>query len=204
VIFCKRCGTYSTKGTFVCPRCQSDLAAFGHESLSGVAISPRVSEPASTEPEIFAVDAPVYSQYGGFLRRLLAMIIDGLILTAGNTVVLLLAFLVFLGTAFPNLTQLKAAFGFLSIATLILAFAPIVYEIVLLAKRGATLGKGCLKLSVVRTNGEPVSAGRAAVRTAIKMFLSGFFLIGYLMALFTSKSQALHDLIADTVVVRVD
>jgi len=43
--------------------------------------------------------------------------------------------------------------------------------------------------------------GRSVLRYLIKMFLSSILLIGYLMALFTAKKQALHDLIADTIVV---
>jgi hypothetical protein len=42
--------------------------------------------------------------------------------------------------------------------------------------------------------------GRATIRLAVKAFLSGWFLIGYIMAFFTQRKQALHDLIAGTLV----
>jgi uncharacterized RDD family membrane protein YckC len=71
----------------------------------------------------------------------------------------------------------------------------------MIANRGPTYGKAFRKLVVVRTNGEPVSGGRSFLRAVTKAFLSGILLIGFLMPLFTQKKQALHDLIADTIVV---
>jgi uncharacterized RDD family membrane protein YckC len=76
------------------------------------------------------------------------------------------------------------------------------YEPVMIAKQGTTYGKAFRNLKVVRTNGEAVSGGRSVMRFLIKSFVSPILLIGYLMAAFTAKGQALHDLLADTIVVR--
>ena len=55
-------------------------------------------------------------------------------------------------------------------------------------------------IKVADVNGARISLGRATLRLAIKAFLSGWFLIGYIMAFFTQRKQALHDLIAGTLV----
>lgn len=64
----------------------------------------------------------------------------------------------------------------------------------------ATPGKKLLKINVVDLNGSRISFKRATGRYFAK-FLSVMILgIGYLMAAFTRRKQALHDIIADTLV----
>jgi uncharacterized RDD family membrane protein YckC len=55
---------------------------------------------------------------------------------------------------------------------------------------------------VVGIDGEPVSFGRASGRFFAKI-LSSILLIGYIMAAFTKKKQALHDIIAGCLVIRL-
>lgn len=65
----------------------------------------------------------------------------------------------------------------------------------------ATPGKMAVGIKVMRSNGEPISFLRALGRffaTALSTLTLGF---GYVMAAFTVRKQALHDLICDTVVV---
>jgi uncharacterized RDD family membrane protein YckC len=205
MIFCKRCGTYSAKGTTVCPRCQADLAAFGHESMSGAVSGPRPAAPNPSSPAALPVSA-VSGNYAGIGNRLFAVIIDGLLMSVATMVPLFLVFFVLLGSA-PNrqsIAKLGSYLMLIAVVFIAVMLLPFVYEIVMIAKRGATYGKSFRKVVVVRTNGEPVSMGRSILRIIIKSFLSGILLIGYLMALFTEKKQALHDLIADTVVLQRD
>jgi uncharacterized RDD family membrane protein YckC len=64
----------------------------------------------------------------------------------------------------------------------------------------ATVGKRALGLKVTDRRGERIGFGRAAVRFVAK-FLSALTLcLGYLVMLFTERRQALHDLIAGTLV----
>jgi uncharacterized RDD family membrane protein YckC len=66
----------------------------------------------------------------------------------------------------------------------------------------ATLGKLALGLKVTDLHGAPISFGRATGRYFGK-FISAFILcIGFMMAGWTAKKQALHDLMAGTLVVR--
>jgi len=65
----------------------------------------------------------------------------------------------------------------------------------------ATPGKRILGLYVTDLNGQRISVGRALLRNIARQ-ISGFLFIGYVMAGFTEKKQALHDLIAGCLVVR--
>ena len=197
MIFCTRCGTYSAKGAQECPKCHAGLTAVGHDSFSGAAVK-TYSPPKGGAAH--GIDASLdLTNYGGFLNRWLASIVDAIIIV--------LAF-VALGVVFifvlPMLGQdLGAAAAIVTLVLYVLAFvAAMVYEPVMIAKRGATYGKAFRKLKVVRANGEAVSAGRAVARTLVKSFVSPILLIGFLMALFSAKKQALHDLLADTIVVK--
>jgi len=65
----------------------------------------------------------------------------------------------------------------------------------------ATLGKRAMGLKVVDAHGGRISFGRATGRY-FSQFLSAFtFCVGYMMAGWTGRKQALHDLIASTFVV---
>lgn len=64
----------------------------------------------------------------------------------------------------------------------------------------ATPGKRLLGLKVVRTDGTPLSLGRALARGCAADLAGLFWGLPYLMYVFTPRRQALHDYIADTVV----
>ena len=65
----------------------------------------------------------------------------------------------------------------------------------------ATPGKKLLGLAVCDLKGQRVTFGRASARYFGKL-LSQFFMIGYLMAGFTRRKQALHDLLAGCLVLK--
>ena len=64
----------------------------------------------------------------------------------------------------------------------------------------ATPGKRIFGMRVADLDGDPIGFGAATGRFLGKAVSSLIFGIGYLMAAFTSKKQALHDMIAGTVV----
>jgi len=66
----------------------------------------------------------------------------------------------------------------------------------------ATIGKKLLGLEVVDLEGQRISFARASGRFFAKILSSMTFLVGFLMAGFTQKKQALHDLVARCLVVR--
>src|SRR5215469_5227129 len=71
------------------------------------------------------------------------------------------------------------------------------------SQRGATVGKMVCGLRVVDRQGQRISFGRASGRFFAKFISAAILLIGYLMAAFTERKRALHDIIAGTLVVKV-
>jgi uncharacterized RDD family membrane protein YckC len=66
----------------------------------------------------------------------------------------------------------------------------------------ATVGKRVLGLKVINLEGNRIGFGQASGRFFGKI-LSGMILcVGYMMAGFTERKQALHDMVAGTLVVR--
>jgi uncharacterized RDD family membrane protein YckC len=64
----------------------------------------------------------------------------------------------------------------------------------------ASLGKKALGLVVTDEHGERISFGRATGRYFGKILSSLILLIGYMMAGWTERKQALHDMLASTLV----
>jgi uncharacterized RDD family membrane protein YckC len=66
---------------------------------------------------------------------------------------------------------------------------------------GATVGKRLMGLRVTDEAGGRISLARANARYWSKILSAVLLSIGFLMAAFTARKQALHDLIAHTLVV---
>lgn len=66
----------------------------------------------------------------------------------------------------------------------------------------ATPGKRLLRIYVTDLHGRRVSFARALLRTLAKQISAPFFL-GYFPAAFTARKQALHDLLASCLVLRM-
>ncbi|MDX6593454.1 MAG: hypothetical protein QOJ13_2650 [Gaiellales bacterium] len=65
----------------------------------------------------------------------------------------------------------------------------------------ATLGRRALGIKVTDVEGNRITFARATGRYFAKILSALTLLIGYIMAAFTARKQALHDLIAGTLVV---
>jgi hypothetical protein len=79
------------------------------------------------------------------------------------------------------------------------------YFIVMTKKYGATLGKKAFGLEVRSDKSESLSWGQVILRETIGKIVSYIIIyIGFIMAGFTGRKQALHDKIAGTVVVYKD
>ena len=64
-----------------------------------------------------------------------------------------------------------------------------------------TLGKMAMGIKVTDTMGYPITFGRATGRYFGKLLSGAILMIGYIMAAFTERKQALHDIMAGTLVV---
>ena len=70
------------------------------------------------------------------------------------------------------------------------------------SSKQATVGKMVLGLKVTDEHGNRISFARASARFFSKILSRMTLFIGYIMAGFTARKQALHDIIAGTLVVR--
>ena len=149
-------------------------------------------------------------RYAGFWRRFVAHLIDQIVFGMVAVVVLLPALALFgIGIGAGVMEEESSAIG-LIIAALVAYVAAIMLIVVLQwlyyalmesSNKQATLGKLALGIIVTDLDGNRISFGRATGRYFGKI-LSGLILsIGYIMAAFTEKKQALHDMIASCVVV---
>lgn len=150
-------------------------------------------------------------RYAGFWIRTLAILIDTLILTAVTWII----------TSFfvPFILMVFAAGKMegLSLEEILLAGATGAYCIYIFltevlywlyfsilesSKWQASVGKKLLKLKVTDEEGKRITFLRATGRYFAKILSGLIFGIGFMMAGWSKKKQALHDRIADTVVIR--
>jgi uncharacterized RDD family membrane protein YckC len=128
-------------------------------------------------------------QYGGVWIRLLALVVDIAILIVATLVIMI-------GSSFLGPIGLK-------IGGLVVTLLPVLYWPVMQASaRQATYGKAMLGLKVADANGARISWLRSFWRELAKLFSMIPLLIGFLIAAFTARRQALHDLLASTLVLR--
>ncbi len=66
----------------------------------------------------------------------------------------------------------------------------------------ATPGKALMGLRVITLQGERLTFKQAFIRYLSTLLSSALLMMGYIMAAFTLRHQALHDMIADTLVIR--
>ena len=164
--------------------------------------------------------------YAGFWKRLLAYILDQIILNLIIFILFFPFFIIFAAGAIPNdflqnfddynytlassqsvENELAIAAGFMFLLFIgMLVFLGIIikwlyYAIMESSKRQATLGKMIVGIIVTDLFGRRITFAKASGRFFGK-FISQFILyIGYLIAAFSERKQALHDMIADCLVV---
>jgi uncharacterized RDD family membrane protein YckC len=195
VIYCSRCGRASTPDAQFCPQCGSDL---------------RLAQPAAAPAPIAPAGAPAYypsaytpaKRYGGFSIRFIAIVIDFVVV---NAIVFPVLIILAMGLGIagsitrmpdPGIAMVRATsfFGFTTVVNWL-------YEALMWSsRRQATLGKMALGLRVTDLYGRRISFARASGRHFAKIISGMILLIGYIMAAFTHRHQALHDMIAGTLV----
>jgi len=115
-------------------------------------------------------------EYAGFLIRLIAAIIDGIIV--------------------------GIPLSFVTRAGLIRYLIPTAYAVFMLGKYGATVGKMVMKIKVVKEDGSSLSYSDALIREIASYLSAVVLLLGFLWVLWDAKKQSWHDKIAKTIVVK--
>jgi uncharacterized RDD family membrane protein YckC len=153
-------------------------------------------------PQQFA-PPQVRPTYAGFWLRAIAYLLDSVIVSVALALagsVKPTAFIVFPDAnaasrfALPQLTPLAIA--------LVIPIVWLYYAVFEASPWQATPGKRALRLYVTDINGRPLTFARATIRHFAKIISSLTFLVGYIVAGFTEKKQALHDIIARCLVLR--
>jgi uncharacterized RDD family membrane protein YckC len=144
-------------------------------------------------------------QFAGFWIRVLAALIDSIILGVVQSIIQFAALRPMLGLTDVNSTDpaaLFAAAGAVGVLGLVGMAMAATYEGVFVSQMGATPGKMALGMKVVRPDGSRVDLGRAIGRYFAKLLSMIILCIGYIMIAFDSEKRGLHDMICDTRVVR--
>ncbi len=158
------------------------------------------------------VDAGSTPLYAGFWIRVLARLIDGVLLWVGAQILAGLLVAVLIPDALgalslepgveptaEQLTTLLAVLGVVMVSSLVTG---LIYDLIFLRVWSATPGKLLLGLRVRAADGSPLSIGRIIGRH-FAVSLSGFtFGVGYLMVAFDAEKRGLHDHLCATRVVR--
>jgi uncharacterized RDD family membrane protein YckC len=214
-MYCSKCGTQLIEGTAFCSGCGQPVSgppvAPSAYSAPAMATAPAGGIPAYASAPAMAVPFP--SPYAGFWLRVVAHIVDSLI------VVVVFGILFLLGLAFVGIGSLREMFRgmehsdaappvalilmFIFIGIVSLFAGWIYYAYMESSPNQGTLGKMALGLYVTDLQGRRVTFGRASGRYFARIITGLIPLgIGFMMAGFTERKQALHDMIAGGLVLR--
>jgi uncharacterized RDD family membrane protein YckC len=173
---CPNCGQEQPDEAVVCSNCGTVLKANP--------IPTPAPEPVQMPVEVIQPSAPAAApvQYAGFWLRFLAIILDGLILGIAGWILAILFN--------PQTSLFSSLIGWLYFA------------LMESSESQATLGKRAVSIKVTDMNGNRISFGRATGRYFAKIISGLHLFIGFMMAGWTSKKQALHDMIAETLVIK--
>jgi len=117
----------------------------------------------------------IYSNLG---RRFIALILDSVILGVMGLIA---------GHLIPVLGSLLVWFF----------YAPVLESSAL----QATIGKQLMGIQVTDLSGNRISFQASLIRNVMKLVSSALMCLGYVVAFFSGRKQALHDIVAETVVV---
>jgi uncharacterized RDD family membrane protein YckC len=187
-VICPQCGADITGGAETCPRC-------------GEPSPDPSSGPATPTPRPVAIRRVIYA---GFWRRAAAYVFDVLLLSLLLDPLILEPLIARNGIAPQELYSFSSGHARQIFAIqMLIGFVAWVYWAVLESSPWrATLGKKLFGIEVTDLNGRRVSFARATGRHFAKNISLLMLGIGFLMAGFTEKKQAFHDILASCLVVR--
>lgn len=137
---------------------------------------------------------PGYVEYAGFWLRFCAFVLDQVLLFVVN-------FFIGFVIGFALASASKGA-GVILIQVIGIVVSWLYYASMESSTKQATLGKMALGIVVTDLNGERIGFGKATGRYFGKIVSGLILCIGYIMAGFTERKQALHDMMAGTLVIK--
>jgi uncharacterized RDD family membrane protein YckC len=220
-MYCSKCGAQLPEGSAFCTTCGNPTGGSPAVAIPvpvepvGGAL-PAYSSPSSVSPYGSVAAAPYsvpLSPYAGFWLRFLAHIIDDVLIgfVFGIFILLWVAVVgidylraMFEGFKGENPEFPVALLGAIVLVSLVASLSTwLYYALTESSQYQGTLGKMTLGLTVTDLQGRRITFGRATGRFFAKI-ITGLvpFGVGYMMAGFTDKKQALHDMIANCLVLR--
>jgi uncharacterized RDD family membrane protein YckC len=148
---------------------------------------PPAVSPAPAEPE-------TKQKYARFSQRLVAALVDALVFAVPLVVLSLITE--------SSSDKAGSIPGVSRISIAVVVPAAWLYSALMESSaRQATLGKGVLGIIVTDLDGKRISFGKATARYLGKLVSAVLLFIGFIVAAFTTRKQALHDMIVGTLVV---
>lgn len=152
-------------------------------------------------------------RYAGFWLRLAAFIIDSFVLQLAGGIFALPIIITMVGGIIAAAQQPDSATKVMAIISVVagsilllvliaLTIGWLYYAIMESSTPQGTLGKMAVGIKVTDMEGKPISFARATGRYFGKIISKMILYVGFIMAGFTDKKQALHDIMADCLVVR--
>jgi uncharacterized RDD family membrane protein YckC len=136
--------------------------------------------------------APQY--FAGFDLRMLAVCIDWFIII-GVTSILELIFALLFDDKMTTIIILGSGL-------LVMPILKFIYQVVLENKQQATIGKKLMNIRVTNMNGLKPKFSEILIRNLAKILSTATFFFGYFYLFLNKKQQTLHDLMADTMVIK--
>jgi uncharacterized RDD family membrane protein YckC/Tfp pilus assembly major pilin PilA len=172
-MFCAKCGNSVLEGSRFCVNCGTAVGASPG--------NPPVSVPMANEG----------ARYAGFWRRVAASMIDTVVLVG-----VLMAAVLALSAAGVAEDTVATVYVLLSWVG-----GWLYYALMHSSSQQATIGKRAIGIKVTTLDGDRIGFGRATGRHFATLLSSLTIGIGFMMAGFTQRRQALHDIVAGTLVV---
>ena len=214
-MYCSKCGAAMADGAAFCSNCGQGfpVAVATRAPILSASVAAPMEVGAAAIPAFAGYAAVPRVEYAGFWLRFLAFLIDNVVMGIAFVLILIpLIFLTglggFIGTIHPdedfNDVGIFMLIGLIFLAaTVSLVFAWLYHALMESSEWQATVGKKVLGLVVTDMAGQRVSFWRATARHFAKIITNMVpAFIGYIMAGFTEKKQALHDMLAGCLVLR--
>ncbi len=214
-MYCSKCGAAMADGAAFCSNCGQGfpVAVAARAPILSASVAAPMEGGAAAIPAYAGYAAVPRVEYAGFWLRFLAFLIDNVVMGIAFVLILIpLIFLTglggFIGTIHPdedfNDVGIFMLIGLIFLAaTVSLVFTWLYHALMESSEWQATVGKKVLGLVVTDLAGQRVSFWRATARHFAKIITNMVpAFIGYIMAGFTEKKQALHDMLAGCLVLR--
>jgi uncharacterized RDD family membrane protein YckC len=206
-VYCSKCGAVLAADAVFCQSCGTQVTRAAVLAPSLGTVSPHAG--------VGAIAYALNVTYAGFWLRFVAYVLDSLII--GFAVMVLFVPFFFLMGGVSILETLPRGrvervdpaqfMAFLSLALTLFALSSVAkwlyFAYLESGEKQATWGKQALGIYVTDLAGQRITFGRATGRFFSKIVTGLIPLgIGFIMAGFTERRQALHDMIASTLVLR--